>query len=422
MHRRDFLRAALNAATSATILAPLCGPEGLVAGIRERARPLNLRITDLKTFVVDAGNDENFVYVKIYTNQGITGLGEGTFTGKEATVEQAILEHRRYLVGKDPADIEFHWQGMFRGPRYRGGALMMSALSAVEIALWDILGQALGQPIWRLLGGKARDRIRIYPHAGGRTPRESAEAFLRRKQEGWTAAKSGFLSADSTNVLDPRISLREGLEHLRAVREAVGKDFDILVDLHGKPTTPMAIEFCVEAEPYHPMFVEEATQLEDLGELAHLRAKTRVPLATGERHVTKYPFAEMCARHLVDYVQPDVVHCGGILEMKKIATLADAFRVQLAPHNPQSEVSTIASMHVMASTPNAAILEIGSGQSPKWKELFYGGAVGFRNGYADLPDRPGLGIDLDEKAAAKYPYKPKDWRSHRFPDGSITDR
>jgi len=420
MERREFIRAAMAAAAAG--VARLIGPESLLAQAREKAKPLNLRITDLKTFVVNAGSDENFVFVKIFTNQGLVGLGEGTFTGKEATVEQAILEHKRYLAGKDPADIEFHWQGMFRGPRYRGGALMMSALSAVEIALWDILGQALGQPIWQLLGGKVRDRVRIYPHGGGRTPAEYAASFVRRKQEGWTACKSGFLAETADNIIDPRQSVREALERLEAVRAAVGPDFDILIDLHGKPTTPMAVEFCVEAERFKPMFIEEATQLEDLNELAHLRSKTRVPLATGERLMTKYPFAELCSRHLVDYVQPDVVHCGGILEMTKIATIADAFRVQLSPHNPQSEVSTVASLHVMASAPNAAILEIGSGQHPRWNDLFRGGAVRLTNGYAELPDRPGLGINLDEKVAAMFPYKPKDWRSHRFADGSITDR
>jgi galactonate dehydratase len=184
----------------------------------------------------------------------------------------------------------------------------------------------------------------------------------------------------------------------------------------------MAVDFCVQAEPYGPMFVEEATQLEDLGELAHLRSKTRVPLATGERLATKYAFSEMCARHLVDYVQPDVIHCGGILEMMKIAAIADAFRIQIAPHNPNTEVSTVASMHVMAAAPNAAILEIGGGQQPRWKELFYGGYASFKEGYSALPDRPGLGLELDEKVAARFPYKAKDWHGHRFPDGSFADR
>jgi galactonate dehydratase len=358
----------------------------------------------------------------VYTNQGIVGLGEGTLTGKEATVEQAILEHKRYLVGKDPTDIEAHWQGMFRGPRYRGGPVLMSALSAVEIALWDVLGQALGQPIWKLLGGKARDRVRIYPHAGGRTPEQCAQAFLKRKEEGWTACKSGFLGTVDGNIIDPARSVREAIEKLKAVRKAVGDDFDICIDLHGKATTPMAVEFCVRAEEYRPMFVEEATQLEDLGELAHLRSKTRVPLATGERQVSRFDFNEICSQHLVDYVQPDVVHCGGILEMKKIGIMAEAFRIQLAPHNPQSEVSTVASLHVNMCTPNATILEIGSGQSDTWKDLFYGGIVSFEKGYAQAPDRPGLGINLDEMVAARFPYRPKDWHAHSFSDGSIADR
>src|SRR5436309_123373 len=185
MDRREFIRAAAGAATAA--LTRIEGTEGLLAQAREAARPLNLKVTDLRTFLVDAGNDENFVFVKVHTNQGIVGLGEGTLTGKERTVEQAILEHKRYLVGKDSSDIEFHLQGMFRGPRYRGGAVLMSAISAIEIALWDVLGQALGQPIWKLLGGKARDRIRVYPHAGDGSPEQYAESFLKRKEEGWTA-------------------------------------------------------------------------------------------------------------------------------------------------------------------------------------------------------------------------------------------
>ncbi len=439
MNRRQALQFGLGT----SLLAAMGTPFNRLAWSQavEPARSLNLRITDLKTFVVDAQTDENFVFVKIYTNQGITGLGEGTLTGKARTVEQAILEHKRYLVDQDPSEIERHWQGMFRGPRYRGGPVLMSAISAVDIALWDILGQALGQPIWKLLGGKARDRVRVYPHtsSGDRIlPSQDAsraeastvdahdqekwvELWVRRKEEGWTACKGSFLPR-SGSLMEPIKAVRQGIERLAAVRDAVGTDFDICVELHGQATTPMAVEFCRRAEEYSPLWVEEPSQLEDLGELAHLRSHTSVPLATGERLFTKYGFSEICARHLVDYVQPDVVHCGGILEMRKIAALADAFRIELAPHNPQSEVSTIASLQVCMSTPNATILEIGSGQSPFWEDLFYGGAVKFDKGYALPPDRPGLGLDLDESVAARYPYKAQDWRSLRFSDGAVTDR
>ena len=438
MNRRQLLRLGLG--SSLLTAAGTSFNTSARAEVAERARSLNLRVTDLRTFVVDAQTDENFVFVKIYTNQGITGLGEGTLTGKARTVEQAILEHKRYLVGQDPRDIERHWQGMFRGPRYRGGPVLMSALSAVDIALWDILGQALGQPIWKLLGGKARDQVRVYPHTSSgnrilpsqdasRADMRTAEAhdiegwvglWIRRKEEGWTACKGSFLPKKG-NLMEPAKAVPQGIERLAAVRDAVGLDFDICVELHGQATPTMAVEFCRRAEEYRPLWVEEPTQLEDLGELAHLRSHTRVPLATGERLFSKYGFSEICARHLVDYVQPGVVHCGGILEMRKIAALADAFRIEVAPHNPQSEVSTIASLHVCMSTPNATILEIGSGQSPFWEDLFYGGAVKFDKGSALPPDRPGLGLDLDERVAARYPYKPQNWRALRFSDGAVAD-
>jgi galactonate dehydratase len=417
MTRRDFLQGA------AAGFAALTAPEGLLAQARQQAKPLHLKVTDLKTFIVNRGgvNAINYVFVKIYTNQGITGLGEGSVTSKEATVAAAIEEHKRYLVGRDPTDIEMHWQAMYRWPRWRGGPILNSAISAVEIALWDILGQALGQPIWRLLGGKARERVQMYVHAGGRTPEEYARSFLQAKEEGWTGAKSGFLTTQG-DVIDPVRSVREGIANLRAAREAVGEDFRICIDLHGKATPTMAVDFCRRAEPYHPFFVEEATQIEDLDELAHLRSKTSVPLATGERLFTKYGFAEICERHLVDYLQPDVVHCGGILEMKKIAVLAEAHRIELTPHNPQSDVSTLASLHVDFSTPNFAIQEITHrGNEQYWKDLFYGGAIRYEKGYALPPDRPGLGVDLDEKVAAQRPYQPHTRQPLRFPDGAIAD-
>jgi galactonate dehydratase len=420
MTRRDFLQSA--AAASAGI-AGLTSPEGLFAQAREKAKPLHLKVRDLKTFIVNRGgtNGSNYVFVKIYTDQGITGLGEGSVTSKEATVAAAIDEHKRYLVGKDPADIEMHWQAMYRWPRWRSGPILNSAISAVEIALWDILGQALGQPIWKLVGGRARNRVQMYVHAGGNSPKQYAESWLKAKEEGWTGCKAGFITTQG-DVIDPVRSVREGIANLKATREAVGEDFRICIDLHGKTTPTMAIDFCRRAEEYSPFFVEEATQLEDLDELALLRGKTRIPLATGERLTTKYGFNQICHRHLVDYVQPDVVHCGGIMEMKKIATIAEAYRIELAPHNPQSDVSTLASLHVDFSTPNFAIQEITHrGNEQYWKDLFYGGGITYEKGFALPPDRPGLGVNLDEAVAAKRPYQPHTRQQLRFPDGSIAD-
>lgn len=403
MLRRDFLLTGLGASA----LAPL-------RAATEKAKALNLKITDLKTFVVNMGS-VNWVFCKVYTNQGLTGLGEGSITSKEATLSQAILEHERYLIGQDPTDIEMHWQAMFRWPRWRGGPVLNSAISAVEIALWDILGKALGVPIYKLLGGKARERVRLYKDVGS-----TVDAFLQAKQEGYTAAKSGFVRVDNDLVI-PSFAVREGAKRLADVRKAVGDDFDIAIDAHGILTTVMAVDFCTRIEELRPLFVEEPTQLEDLGELELLRQKTKVPLATGERSFTKYGFAEFCSKHLVNYVQPDVCHAGGILEMKKIGTIAETYRVEMAPHNPQSEVSTLASLHVDATTPASTIQEFNPNRQQWVLDLFGGGAVKVANGFAELPDRPGLGVDLDEKVAAAHPYKPVTRPKYRFSDGGVAD-
>lgn len=407
-----------------------------------------MKITGLKTFVVDSGNDENWVFVKIHTNAGLTGLGEGCIPAKARSVEAAILEHERYLVGKNPADIEHLWQGMFRGPRRRGGPILMSALAAVDIALWDILGQSLGVPIWHLLGGRARERVRVYAHAGWLAkhaqrskhriwqPREpdtslpeppqdwlerSVASWMAIKEAGFTAGKGNFLPKRG-DVIEPTRNVRQGIELLAAVREALGPDFDIMCELHGQATPPMARAFCRQAEPFQPMWVEEPVQQELVSELEALRRQTSVPIAVGERLFDKFGFTELCSRQLADYLQPDVVQCGGITELRKIGAMSEAFRIQLAPHNPGCEVSTVASLHLCAALPSAVILEIGSGQTPFFEDLFNGGLFKVENGFAPLPDRPGLGLTLNEEVASRYPYQPKTWMLPLATDGSYLDR
>jgi L-alanine-DL-glutamate epimerase-like enolase superfamily enzyme len=390
-----------------------------VAQAMAQTKSFSLKITGLKTFVVNVGS-VNWVFCKVYTNQGLTGLGEGSITSKEATLAQAIMEHERFLLGKDPTEIELLWQGMFRYPRWRGGPILNSAISAVEIALWDILGQSLGAPIYKLLGGAARKRIRLYKDVGGATTEQLVDSFLKAKSEGYTAAKSGFITVNNDLVI-PAYAVREGAKKLEAVRKAVGDDFDICIDAHGKLTTVMAIDFCSRIEELRPFFVEEATQLEDLGELELLRQKTIVPLATGERSFTKYGFTDFCSRHLVNYVQPDVCHAGGILEMKKIGTIAEAYRIEMAPHNPQSAVSTLASLHVDATTPACTIQEYNPNRAPWVLELFNGVTVVVKDGFAELPSRPGLGVELNEQMAAQHPYKPVNRPKYVFSDGGVAD-
>ncbi|HEU0120536.1 MAG TPA: galactonate dehydratase [Bryobacteraceae bacterium] len=403
MRRRQFLQTlALPALTYAQ-------------NVHDRARPLHLKIAGLKTFTVNVGS-VNWVFCKVLTDQGLTGLGEGSITSKEATLSQAILDNERLLIGRDPTDIEGIWQSLYRVPRWRGGPILNSAISAIEIALWDIAGKALGVPIYKMLGGAARERVRLYLDVG-----DSPEAFLKAREQGFTAAKAGFVSPIS-NRMEPFHSVRTAVRKMEAVRKAVGEDFDIALDPHGRLTTPMAVEFCTAIESLRPLFVEEATQLEDLGELAHLRSKTKVPLATGERHFTKYAFTEMCARHLIDYVQPDVCHAGGILELKKIGTIAEAYRIEMAPHNPQSLVSTLASLHVDATTPACTIQEF-TIRNEQWiTDLFQGAKVQPVAGFAPLPDKPGLGCELDEKVAAAHPYRPVKRPEYKFADGAVADQ
>jgi galactonate dehydratase len=362
----------------------------------------------------------NWVFCKVATDQGLTGVGEGSITSKESTLAAAIMEHERFLVGKDPTDIEYLWQAMFRYPRWRGGPLLNSAISAVEIALWDIAGKALGVPIYKLLGGAARQRIRMYKDVGGSTAEQLAAAFVQAKDEGYTAAKSGFITVQN-ELVKPAFAVREGARKLAAVRKAVGDDFDICIDAHGQLTTVMAVDFCTRIEDLRPMWVEEATQLEDLGELELLRQKTKVPLATGERSFTKYGFAEFCSRHLVNYIQPDVCHAGAILELKKIGAIAETYRVEMSPHNPQSMVSTLASLHVDATTPACTIQEYAPNRASWVEELFGGYHLPVKDGYAPLPDRPGLGVDIDEKVAAQHPYQPVNRPHFVFGDGGVAD-
>ena len=376
-----------------------------------------MKITGFKTFVVAA--DSNWVFVQVLTDEGVTGLGEGSVSSKSLAVEAAIRDLERFVVGRDPRDIELLWQEMYRYPRWKGGPVLSSAISAIEIALWDILGQTLGVPIYQLLGGRCRDRIRMYTHVGGETAEEAADQAQALVEQGFTAVKTGGLLVKG-DVVRPHEAMRLGAERVKAIRDSVGPDVDILVDAHCQLTPQMAVEFAGRIAEYAPFFLEEPTRPEDLGALEWVSQRSLVPLATGEQLFTKFGFTEVCDSHLVNYIQPDVIHCGGISELKKIAAIAEAHFIDCAPHNPQSYVSTMASLHVDASTTNCVIQEIPEG--PEWQRDLFVGAPEITDGYAKLPSGPGLGLSLNEEVAAAHPYdealsRPK-WR---WADGSVAD-
>ncbi len=413
MLRRQFLINALQAG----IAGGFCSlfPESLRAAL-----PRTMRITDVRVFPVFNGS-MNWIYVKIYTDEGITGVGEGGIRGKGGTMIAAIEEHKRYLVGMNPLDIEKHWQAMYRWPRWRGGPVLNSAISAVEIALWDIAGKAMGVPIYQLLGGAAREKIRLYVHAGGASTAEAADAVLRAKEQGYTAVKTAPRVARNSVVHQPW-DLKYEIGLIRAMREAAGDDFDILIDAHTMLTPVMALEYCRGIEELRPFYLEEPVQWEDIETLAWLSSRVTIPLCMGERQFTKFGFNDMIRKHLVSYVNPDVIHAGGISECRKIAAMAEANFVDVTLHNAQSPVSTLASLHIDACTPNCVIQEFPARTYDPWMEELFGGVViKHEGGYANLPDKPGLGIDINEREALRHPYQPVNRAMWEWEDGSVAD-
>ena len=411
MQRRAFLKAGIAGATGYAIGHSLF-PTELQAKV-----PNDLRVTALKVIPVWTGS-MNYVFVKLYTNHGVTGVGEGGIRGRGATMIAAIKEHERYIVGKNPMEIEKHWQAMYRWPRWRGGPILNSAVSAVDIALWDIAGKVLDVPVYQLLGGAAKEKIRLYIGGG------SAEGVHRAKEQGFTAVKTGPNIA-ANGVIKQPFDVKAEIARFRQMREAGGDDFDILYDAHTQFKPEMALEFCTRAEELRPFFVEEPMLTSDLGKMKWLADRVNVPLCQGESQFMKFGLQEMIDRHLISYVNPDVIHAGGITECKKIASMAEAHFIDVSLHNAQSPVMTLAGLHVNASATNCVIHEFNQArQYADWEEELYGGVhIKYANGYAELPPGPGLGIDIDEEAAKKRPARPftETRGTLRWPDGSVGD-
>lgn len=409
MNRREFLKRAGVAVAGAPFWMGIL-PECLWAKI-----PTGIKITGLKSTIV-----EDEVYLKIFTNQGVVGEGHTTVHRKSATCKAAVDDLERVLVGKDPTRIEFLWQAMYRWPRWRGGPILNGAISGVDIALWDILGKLLDAPVWRLLGGAARERIRLYMHGGGKA------GVQRAKELGFTAIKTGPYGVSRTingrNVIKRPWSLSRAVKMIEDMRVEAGEDFDILVDAHGLLTPTMSLEYAKAIEPYRIMFLEEPIQIEGNDALEWLGRQTTVPMATGERHTTKWMFEDIISRRLVSYVQPDVIQCGGITEIRKIAAMAEAQFIEVAPHCPGS-FSTglgLASLHVDAATSNCVIQESLPSPTGRKLELFNGRTIKISHGYAELPPWPGVGLKLNDEVAKSFPpTNPKP--EFYFEDGSVAD-
>ncbi|WP_028933691.1 galactonate dehydratase [Pseudonocardia spinosispora] len=380
-----------------------------------------MKIVGLETFLVAP----RWCFLAVTTDEGITGWGEPVVEGRAATVATAVAELAEYLVGQDPFRIEDHWQVLTKGGFYRGGAILASAVAGVDQALWDIKGKALGVPVHDLLGGPVRDRMRSYCWVAGDDPTEAAEHALEKKAQGFDAIKMN--GSGSMRALESKREIDAMVERVAAVRAAVGDDFDIAVDFHGRTSAAVAREVCRLLEPLHPFFVEEPLVPEQTADYAAICASTTVPIATGERLYSRWDFRDVLGSGIA-VAQPDLSHAGGISECRRIAAMAEVHGVALAPHCPLGPIAFASCLQVDFATPNALIQETSLGihynqGSDLLDYLVDASVFEFRDSSVALLTGPGLGIEVDEAAVRRAAEVGHDWRNPiwRHPDGSFAE-
>jgi galactonate dehydratase len=389
-----------------------------------------VKIVDISTRVVNA-DMRNWVFVRIETDQdGLYGWGEATLEWKTKAVVGAVEDLAPLLIGRDPRDIEQAVRVLKKHSFWRLGVIGMSAVSGIELALWDIFGKWLGQPVWRLLGGKVRDRVKVYTHLGLGDMRAvyetlEAEPLVQRAAQvvdrGYRALKAVFIPY--THYYAPLPDIDKVGRLMEALRHTVGPEIEIMVDFHGRPASAATALAYIEAlAPGRPMFVEEPVPPGETGALAQVAAKSRVPIATGERLVDRPEFDDLFRARAVDIVQPDICHCGGLLEAKKIAAMAEAVSVGVAPHNPLGPIAGAAALHFAVSTPNHLIQEEMVGAVPWYFEVVKG-PIEMVDGCWQVPGAPGLGVEVDEGVAARHPYQAEIMHTTNavLADGTVVD-
>ncbi|MCC6419435.1 MAG: galactonate dehydratase [Gemmataceae bacterium] len=398
MNRREFL----NTTTAAGLGTRAAAEQN--APVRARDP---LKITRLETFLVRP----RWLFLKIHTSAGIVGLGEPLVEGRAETCAAAVREVEPYLVGKDPRQVVHHWQAIYRHAFYRGGPVLTSVLSGIDMALWDIKGKALGVPVYELLGGPTRRRVRVYAHA--RTPADLRKGL----QAGFTAFKTGPFFRRNPRYLETPAQVLFAAERFAELRRVAGNDVDIAIDFHGKISPALAKILIRALEPHNPMFVEEPVNCQNHDVMAEIARGTHLPIATGERVFTKWGFREVLEKRAATILQPDLCHAGGITEVRLIAGMAEAYYATIAPHNPLGPISLAAGIQLAAAIPNFLCQEQVSLGEGYLRQPFV-----VKNGYLDVPTRPGLGVELDEKAMAdKIGHKWRNRETYDDDDGSVVD-
>ncbi len=404
MSRRTVIQSVLGA-IGAGVTLPIASYAKTPERIIDKSK---VKITRLETILIKP----RWLFLKIHTDAGVIGLGEPLLEGRALTVMTAIKEIEPYLIGKDPRHIVHHWQAIYRHAFYRGGPILTSAISGIDQALWDIKGKLLGVPVYELLGGPTRDRVRVYGRAS--TP----DDIRKRKAEGYTVIKTGLAHEHPANIVENPAFIKHAIDSFGALREAGGPEMDIAIDFHGNISPQTAKVIIRELEPFHPMFIEEPCQAQNVDTLVDIARGTFLPIAAGERIFTKWGFRELLEKKAVGIVQPDLCHAGGITECRLIAGMAEAYYIPVAPHNPMGPISLASGLHLAASIPNFLVQEqvtLGEGYLKNPFKLQKDGTV-------MIPEGPGLGIELDEAAIAdKIGHDWKNPESYNFLDGSVVD-
>lgn len=381
-----------------------------------------MKITSVQAFLVRP----RWCMVKIETDAGIYGWGEAVLEGKAETVRACVGEMTDYLIGRDPAQIEDIWNTLYRGAFYRGGGILMSAIAGIDQALWDIKGKRFGAPVYELMGGACREKVRVYSWIGGDRPSDVANAAKEKQAQGFTAIKMN--ATEELQYVDSYEKIDAVLERVDSIRRATGRGFGIAIDFHGRVHKPMAKVLAKKLEQFDPMFIEEPVLCDNWEAFPEIAAACNIPIATGERLFSRWDFKKLLSVGGVDVIQPDLSHAGGITEVKKIGSMAEAYDVALAPHCPLGPVALAACVQVDATCHNAFIQEQSMG-------IHYNQGKGvldyvlnredyaFHDGFMNLPGKPGLGVEVNEALVLEENQEPHRWRNPvwRHEDGSVAE-
>ncbi|MCD5324613.1 MULTISPECIES: galactonate dehydratase [Pontibacillus] len=381
-----------------------------------------MKITNYELYQVPP----RWLFLKIETDEGIKGWGEPVIEGRAHTVKAAVEELMEYLMGKDPLRIEDHWNMLYRSGFYRGGPILMSALAGIDQALWDIKGKYYNAPVYQLLGGACRDSIKVYSWIGGDRPSDVGEAAKEAVSTGFHAIKMN--GTEEMHYIDSYDKVDAAVERVQAVREAVGNGVGIGIDFHGRVHKPMAKVLAKELEPFRPMFIEEPVLAENNEALREITRHTHIPIATGERMYSRWDFKPLLESGHADIIQPDLSHAGGITEVKKIASMAEAYDVAMAPHCPLGPIALASCLQVDATAHNAFIQEqsLGIHYNKENDLLDYikdRSVFDYKDGFVQIPQGPGLGIEIDEEYVKERAEEGHNWRNPvwRHQDNSIAE-